>query len=414
MFTRSEAAFAVGRSALPPDRGEPILSFVLRTAAVFAALAFSSACAVPGPRPGPHPGSPRAEGAYPGGAEYDREYARLHSLAEARYREGLERVQRVGQRVLASMKDPPRIQFVIVRGDPSINAGATFGQVGVTDGMLKFIQSDDEMAVVLAHEIAHVEQGHVTKGMLSGLALNVLAIAVETQAPGAGRAVGGIGQLFLNRYTQSQEREADEVGLRHAYEAGYDPRAAVDVMERLAVETPETMSAEFFSTHPSSVERAIAARKEADELLANGPPPHRSEVLALERRAESSIESSTPEPQAERTSEERSSTFRHDELSDDSPYEPNRRTETEDEAPSPTSSSCRRARNYLEMARESGDPRERKELRRRALRFCPELADAHEARRRVTEDRGPRSADGDERGDGYGDRIDDTGEAPRY
>src|SRR5204863_249482 len=83
---------------------------------------------------------------------------------------------------------------------------------------------------------------------------------------GAGQAAGGVGQMFLNHFTQNQEREADEVGLRFTYQAGYDPRVAAGMQERLAVEVPQSMSAGYFDTHPSSVERAVAARREAGDL----------------------------------------------------------------------------------------------------------------------------------------------------
>src|SRR4029079_5086814 len=98
-----------------------------------------------------------------------------------------------GRRLLETIPSHPNVQFVLVSGDQSINAGATFGQVAITSGMLNFIESDDEMAVVLGHELAHITEGHVMKGTMSGLALNALALAVAigAHAPQAG---GGAGQ----------------------------------------------------------------------------------------------------------------------------------------------------------------------------------------------------------------------------
>ena len=288
---------------------------------------------------------------------------RLQQRAESHLAEQKRRVERVGKRLLETIPGHPNVQFVVVNGDPSINAGATFGQVAITSGMLNFIQSDDEMAVVLGHELAHIEQGHVLKGTVSSLALGILSTVLEARVPGAGRAAGGVGQLFLNHYTQTQEREADEVGLRYAYAAGYDPRVAVGLQERMAVEVPQSMSAGYFDTHPSSVERAVAARHEAEELLAGGEPPGRAEVLALERADEGALRA-----RRESASAVAGGALQH----------------TAGGAPRPSDSSaagvspdgCRRASVYVDMARDSHDAAEREDLYRRALRYCPTLAEA--------------------------------------
>jgi predicted Zn-dependent protease len=304
------------------------------------------------------------------------ESQRLQQRARLHFAEQKRRVERVGKRLLETIPGHPDVKFVIVNGDPSINAGATFGQVAITSGMLNFLESDDEMAVVLGHELAHIEQGHVLKGVIGSLALNVLATVLEARAPGAGQAAGGVGQLFLNHYTQTQEREADEVGLRYAYEAGYDPRAAVDIQERMAVEVPQSMSAGYFDSHPSSVERAVNARREAEELLAQGEPPGRAEVLALERADEGALR---PRRQSASTSGSRPPALAAGGASraSDSP------------AGAVDPEECRRAAVYVDMARDSSDPAERESLYRRALRHCPTLAEA----RRGLGESGPASED---------------------
>jgi predicted Zn-dependent protease len=330
---------------------------LLATLPVLALLA--AACAAPAPAPR-RPSPTLGRGA-PSGDELAREAQLLRQRARAHFEDQKQRVERVGQRLLDTIPGHPKVEFVVVRGDPSINAGATFGQVAVTSGMLSFVRSDDEMAVVLGHELAHIEEGHVLKGAIGNLALSILATVIEVQAPGAGQAAGGIGQLFLNRYTQGQEREADDVGLRYAYEAGYDPRAAVDIQERLAVEVPQSMTAGYFDSHPSSVERAVAARKEAEELLARGDPPGRAEVLALEHR------DAPATAHAGRHYENQGFAAARP---------PESGLEERAEAPSQASEGCGRAAVYAEMARDARDPDEKKDLERRALRYCPTLGDA--------------------------------------
>ena len=282
----------------------------------------------------------------------------LRGRAERHLADQQARVERVGKRLLATIPGHPNVEFVLVPGDQSINAGATFGQVAITSGMLNFIESDDEMAVVLGHELAHITEGHVMKGTLSGLAVNALALAVAigAHAPQAGQAAGQIGQLFLNHYTQTQEREADDVGLKYAYEAGYDPRVAATIQERLAVEVPQSMSAGYFDTHPSSVERAVTARAHAEELLAQGPPPGRADALALERA----------DLRRERATQ---------------PASPSRVASSPGNVSVPPGGSvdldaCHRAEVYVEMARNARTAEERDDLNDRARRFCPRLAEA--------------------------------------
>jgi Zn-dependent protease with chaperone function len=321
----------------------------------------TAACAMPPP-------TPRSPSSTIGHAPIDAdelalESQRLRERAKSHLEEQQRRVERVGQRLLATIPDHPKVRFVVVQGDPSINAGATFGEVAVTSGMLNFVRSDDEMAVVLGHELAHIEQGHVLKGTIGNLALGILATVIEAKVPGAGQAAGGIGQLFLNHYTQGQEREADEIGLRYAYEAGYDPRAAEKMQERLAVEEPQSMTAGYFDTHPSSVERAVAARKEAEELLSHGPPPGRAEALALERRDETARMAAQDRRAGQGFAAARAPR-----------QEPEPRDQTQ--VPPRVVDECRRARVYVEMAQDARDPDEKKDLYRRALRYCPTLTEA--------------------------------------
>lgn len=320
-----------------------------RLTATLFLLCLLSACAAAPARPRPYPPAGRPSG----DNDLARESTLLRGRARDRFEEQKRRVERVGQRLIDTIPDHPKVELAIANGDPSINAGATFGQVAVTSGMLDFVRSDDELAVVLGHELAHIEQGHVLKGTIGGVALNVLAILLDTQVPGAGQLAGGVGQLFLNHFSQTQEREADEVGLRFAYQAGYDPRAAVDVQERLAVEAPQSMSSGYFDTHPSSIERAVAARRKAEELLAQGDPPGRSEVLARERADEAARYASQDR---ERPASREGPRF----------------TASESEE-------CRRAAVYAGMARDSKDPVESAELYRRARRYCPQFAEARGA-----------------------------------
>jgi len=211
---------------------------------------------------------------HPPPAEVQLERDRLTARSQEYYAQQKERVERVGKRLLAQVPNPPNIDFLVLEGQHQVNAGATFGQVVVTMGMLHFMRTDDELAVVLSHEIGHHTQGHITKGLATGVVTSVAATAaavvVGSVAPGTGPIAGNLIQGLANHFNQDQELEADAVGLEYVAAAGYDPSVAVEVFERMAVEVPQTLTAEFFSTHPSTPERVLAARKIVDSLRASG------------------------------------------------------------------------------------------------------------------------------------------------
>lgn len=165
---------------------------------------------------------------------------------------------------------------IIMIDAQEVNA-ATNGQlILVTQGLVNFAKSDDEIAAVLSHELAHAVRGHVAKAqggqILTLIAALALGIAAETNAPGSGnsvmRGVGDIGNIFNASYSRDLEREADYFGAKFFYYAGYNVETFATVEERFAVEIPATMIQHYLSTHPSSPERVARVRKIIEELKA--------------------------------------------------------------------------------------------------------------------------------------------------
>jgi predicted Zn-dependent protease len=246
------------------------------------------------------------------------------------YREQLLRLDRVASRLLKAVPHAPQVNFILAAGENSINAGATFGKVIVTEGMMRFVRSDDELAMILGHEFAHLTQGHVTRGAVNNTLLGIGSAIASVFIPGAGQATSLVGQLFLNRFNQSQEREADQVGLRYVYAAGYNPEAAAQVMQRMAEEVPQTASAGFFSSHPSSIERFQALQQLARQL---GPG-----------RGERYVSDDTSPPRSQLKRDEKV---------------------------------CQKARPYFHQAKEAGNLNEKVRLYRSGLRLCPQSPRAH-------------------------------------
>jgi predicted Zn-dependent protease len=176
-------------------------------------------------------------------------------------------VRRVGERIAyVAAPDMPNAQweFVVFDDDDQVNAFAMpGGKVAVYTGIFKVAKTEDDLAVVIGHEVAHVAAGHgnerVTQQLLAAggaLALQFGTNDLDSQtrqmlmaAYGAGSTLG-----FLLPYSRYHESEADEIGLIYAAKAGYDPRAAIGFWQRMEA-LKSGSPPEFLSTHPSGATR---------------------------------------------------------------------------------------------------------------------------------------------------------------
>lgn len=182
----------------------------------------------------------------------------------------------IGQNVRFRLESKPlNVAFRMV-DEQEVNAGAGPNLIAVTYGLMKFVKNDDELAVVLGHELAHIARGHHMKGagiglisMLTGLAAGLGANKIS---PGSGDIVmRSVAAAFNARFSQDFEREADYFGLKYVDLAGFKIEAGVEVWERFAVEIPESMTRNFFSSHPSSPERMVRLKKIIQELKFSPP-----------------------------------------------------------------------------------------------------------------------------------------------
>jgi predicted Zn-dependent protease len=177
-------------------------------------------------------------------------------------------VERLSQ--AASADHDPWHPYVL-QADNLVNAGATRGNfIFVWSGMLRVVESEGELAAILAHEIGHVLAGHTQPNpqeeankMISQVA-GVAAREVLRAQTGAG-PFGDLAQALLteavkgfivNPESQRQELEADQIGLFILADAGYDPREAVLFWGRVQNDPRfGAGSLEFFSSHPTSKTR---------------------------------------------------------------------------------------------------------------------------------------------------------------
>jgi predicted Zn-dependent protease len=178
-----------------------------------------------------------------------------------------EMVQRVGEKVaLAAQRLYPdavqgyKWKFVLIKDKDKVNAWALpGGKCAVYTGILPITKNEDALAIVLAHEVAHVIARHSaersSQSTVVGVALVVANIAGgEMKSTDRAIALGAYGLGVALPFSRTQETEADQLGLYIAADAGYDPRESIALWKRMAA-VGEQAPVEFMSTHPSSSSR---------------------------------------------------------------------------------------------------------------------------------------------------------------
>ena len=142
--------------------------------------------------------------------------------------------------------------------DTNINAFALpGGNVVVLTGLLKAVAKPEELAGVLAHEIAHVTERHGFQKIIESAGLYILAQALFGDATGLTRAIAGSSQFLLQqKYSRNFEREADDVGWNYLVEANINPRGMIDFFKRLnEIEAKQIEVPALLRTHPTTEDR---------------------------------------------------------------------------------------------------------------------------------------------------------------
>ncbi len=158
-------------------------------------------------------------------------------------------------------------EFVVFDVPGEVNAFAMAGgKVGVFSGLFDLVSNDDQLASVVAHEVAHVTAKHVNEkfsqqsvlaggGTVLGSAAGGLGLLTQSTILGIygiGTSVGALG------FDRKKEMEADHVGLIYMARAGYDPREARAFMEKMdAAAGGRTAPPKWLSTHPTHPKRIL-------------------------------------------------------------------------------------------------------------------------------------------------------------
>ncbi len=232
-----------------------------------------------------------------------------------------EYIQDVGMRLVAhaDIKRGQQFQFFMV-DNPVINAFALpGGYIGVHTGLLLAADNESELAGVLAHEVSHVTQRHISRAVYANQRASTMTLATMLGAILAGVAVGadadviagavGISQgLAIEQqisFTRSNEYEADRVAVAVMANAGFDPMGMPDFFETMSRKTSSLSrdAPTFLRTHPVSADRMAETRARARDHIVEKPVE--SDDFYLARARARLLTSSRPEVALEYFTKER-------------------------------------------------------------------------------------------------------------
>jgi len=183
-----------------------------------------------------------------------------------------ERIQRVGQRI-AAVCDRKDIEysFKVIDNDEVNAISLPGGYVYCFQGLLDKIENDDQLAAVLAHEVAHIVAKHSIKKLQAAMGYSFLSILIAQSAKSSQVSRGvnaAIAQLFLG-YSRQDELLADKLGARYIKLAGYNPHAMIDFLKKLDEENKRKPLGRrsYFRTHPYVPDRIRVVKQELGEEI---------------------------------------------------------------------------------------------------------------------------------------------------
>jgi predicted Zn-dependent protease len=165
--------------------------------------------------------------------------------------DGQKALERLVQRIATAGGMP--MPNVKVLAESDINAFALPGNhVRILSGLLDFARTPEEVAGVLAHEMAHVRQRHVTQNMVRSAGLGLIVSMLTGDA--SGLSAGAVHLLISLSYSRDDEAEADRIGIDLLRQAGIATSGMESFFKRMAAREGSGLS--FLSTHPDSMTRA--------------------------------------------------------------------------------------------------------------------------------------------------------------
>ena len=179
--------------------------------------------------------------------------------------------------------------FHLLNDPKTINAFALpGGQIFITKALFEKLDNEAELAGVLGHEIGHVINRHSAQQMATGQLGQMLAMAVGVGASddrghgqAAAMAAQMANQMMQLQYSREDESQADEYGLKYMAQAGYDPKAMLDVMHILKESSKGGSPPEILATHPLPETRLQEIAAKLKEMYPEGIPADLSDGRSL-------------------------------------------------------------------------------------------------------------------------------------
>lgn len=161
---------------------------------------------------------------------------------------------------------------IILTQDRLVNAFADGERVIMTQGIVDYAKDENEIALVIGHEIAHNDRGHIDAKKKNTAIMGSIGFIIDMMAIYySGGAAGGDAQntkawsqLGAEAFSVEFEKDADYGGVYYAARAGYDVSNSNKFWERMGAEDPKKIA--FVSTHPATSERYLQIRKTVDEI----------------------------------------------------------------------------------------------------------------------------------------------------
>lgn len=199
-----------------------------------------------------------------------------------------ERVDRIGQQI-AAIAQTTKVDvywgdhrlnkfsytFKVIKGDDVNAFSLPGGYIYVYEGLVKYAESDDEIAAVLAHEISHAEERHIAtmsheQNKLTAPGLVAILVSILSKNPAAIEGTIMASQLtaqsFMSEWSVDAEKAADHGGFQYLIHSKYNPTAMLTFMERLALDEHSNPAMKIdwgiYKTHPPGSERAASVLKD--------------------------------------------------------------------------------------------------------------------------------------------------------
>lgn len=179
------------------------------------------------------------------------------------------RLNVIGERLskVSDRQDYP-YHFYLIEKD-ELNAFATpGGYIYFFTGLFDKLKTDDAIAAVVAHEIGHCAARHIAKKFQAALGYNIVSVIVLSQLDGGAQAVAAqssdvMMNLVFSAFSRKDEYQADSLGIKYLFLAGYNPNGMIESFEILKKEESANFVPPWFRTHPYIDDRIKRVKEEA-------------------------------------------------------------------------------------------------------------------------------------------------------